>query len=92
MYKKRLFQDYFIFIIAFLIIFIVAKTFIKGFEISNIQFILIAILAFFNMLAKEFLEIWRDKNSINQRNFDLIRRLVFIGFIAMYFYIYNNIS
>ena len=89
---KKIFDEFVVFALSFAVFIVGAKLLFDDFNIAEIQIMLIFLLAFANIAARNWLVRLKQIKNIRNREFDLIRRLIFICFIGVYFFIYKRLA
>ncbi|KDR96101.1 hypothetical protein SAMN02745945_01622 [Peptoclostridium litorale DSM 5388] len=89
---KKIFDEFLVFALSFVVFFIGARLLFDDFKINNLQITLILLLAFANIAIRNWLIRLQQAKNIRNREFELIRRLVFICFIGIYFFIYKRLA
>ena len=89
---KKIFDEFLVFALSFIVFFVGARLLFDDFYIGEIQITLILLLAFANIAIRNWLIRFQRIKNMRNREFELIRRLVFLCFIGIYFFIYKRLT
>ncbi|OPJ56779.1 hypothetical protein [Alkalithermobacter paradoxus] len=82
---KKTIDEFMVFALVFPILLLILKAVFKDFiVISNRNIILIFVLSFVNIAIRNFLIVLKSKYNMGDRNFEFIRRIIFILIIGIY--------
>ncbi|KXZ39438.1 hypothetical protein SAMN05661008_00376 [Alkalithermobacter thermoalcaliphilus JW-YL-7 = DSM 7308] len=82
---RKIFDEFMTFAIVFPIILLLLKAFLNDFiTVSNKDLLLIFILALVNIAIRNYFTSLKEKYNLDNRNFEFIRRIIFILLIGVY--------